>query len=367
MKILHGMTEMANQAAYSVIGLRENGYFARSATRTFNLYALPADFDVAVGRKNKFLYPWYMLQTLAFALYAIVAFDVFHFHAEFSLIPGHRDLPLLRLLKKDYYFEYHGDELRQGKAWLEGNPYASLIPEYGSNPEFEEGAKRVLAHAAGAIVHDGEIALYLPEFDGPTYFVPLRLNVGRFTPCYPSPEKERPLIVHAPTNSRVKGSDYIKEAIERLSKVYDFDFVLVEKMPQEDAFEWYSRADIIVDQLLVGAYGVFALEGMALGKPVITYIREDIIGAYPAELPIVTATVDTIYERIEYLLKDGELRHDLGIAGRRYVENYHDYRIIARLLASIYSTKNGPRTPLEGFSAVKALKDADPVDFSEES
>jgi hypothetical protein len=163
MKILHGMTEMANQAAYSVLGLRENGYLARSATRTFNLYALPADFVVAVGRKSKFLYPWYALQTLAFALYAILAFDVFHFHAEFSLIPGHHDLPLLRRLKKTITSNITVTSCAKvRRGWREIRTLRSF-PDYGSNPEFEEGAKKVLAHAAGAIVHDGEIALYLPS------------------------------------------------------------------------------------------------------------------------------------------------------------------------------------------------------------
>ena len=45
---------------------------------------------------------------------------------------------------------------------------------------------------------------------------------------------------------------------------------IVEGVPHDEARERYARADIVVDQLNAGWHGVFALEAMALGKPVVT-------------------------------------------------------------------------------------------------
>jgi len=36
-----------------------------------------------------------------------------------------------------------------------------------------------------------------------------------------------------------------------------------------------ETADLLVDQLLTGWYGAVAVEMMALGKPVVCYLRED--------------------------------------------------------------------------------------------
>ena len=50
-----------------------------------------------------------------------------------------------------------------------------------------------------------------------------------------------------------------------------------------------EQADIIADQFIGGAYALFAIEGMALGKPVMCYLREELFPCHPewAECPIV--------------------------------------------------------------------------------
>lgn len=355
MRVFHGMTELANQAAYSIRGLQERGIYAKSGTRTHNPYALPADFDLKIERSKKFLYPWYFMKTLFFALFAMIKFDVFHFHAGYTLIPGNKDLRLIKLLRKNYFLEYHGDELRHGEQWSVGNPYAHLVPGYADNDDLEEEAKKLLMSSSGAIVHDREIALFLPESIKQVYYVPLRLDVARFEPSYPAIDARKPLVVHAPTNRLIKGSAFVEQAVTVLKKEFDFTFVLVENMSQQEAHKLYQQADIIMDQFIIGSYGVFALEGMALGKPVMTYIRDDIIDDFPSELPIVNTTPDTIEDKLRMLLQNPEMRYELGIAGRKYVENYHDYRKISQLLSRIYETNDGPGDSKTAFQMIKNI------------
>jgi glycosyltransferase involved in cell wall biosynthesis len=78
---------------------------------------------------------------------------------------------------------------------------------------------------------------------------------------------------------------------------------------------------------------------MALGKPVLVYVSEMMKDSFPDSLPVVNVKPDDLVEIIEALLLDGEKRHELGVRGRKYVEEYHDYRKNAKLLKDIYEGK----------------------------
>ena len=105
-------------------------------------------------------------------------------------------------------------------------------------------------------------------------------------------------------------------------------------------------ADVVIDQLRVGWYGAFAVELMAMGKPVIAYIREDDLRFVPrqlaAELPIVRATPDTVQDRLAELLADPAKLAEIGRRSRRFVERWHDPDTIARWLLEVYETPDRP-------------------------
>nr|WP_241254406.1 glycosyltransferase [Brevibacillus sp. SYP-B805] len=107
-------------------------------------------------------------------------------------------------------------------------------------------------------------------------------------------------------------------------------------MNHEEATKLYREADLIIDQVRCGSYGLLSVESMALGKPVVCYIRSDLVGTFPPGLPIVNANPDTLYEQVKMLLEQPELRHQLGMAGRRYVENVHASDLVAAKLLQIY-------------------------------
>src|SRR5690606_27741113 len=105
------------------------------------------------------------------------------------------------------------------------------------------------------------------------------------------------LIVHAPTQREFKGTDEINLAIEKLQRdIPSVKYQLVEGVSHAEALQLYRQADIVIDQVLCGAYGNLSVEGMALGKPVVCYIRPDLVSKYPPELPIVSANPDTLYD-----------------------------------------------------------------------
>ncbi len=93
-----------------------------------------------------------------------------------------------------------------------------------------------------------------------------------------------------------------------------------------------------MDQLLLGTYGIVSVEAMALGKPVICYIRDDLISKYPEDLPIVNANPCTIEDALETLLANPKLRLELGMRSREFAERYHDSKVIAGKLVALYES-----------------------------
>ena len=112
-------------------------------------------------------------------------------------------------------------------------------------------------------------------------------------------------------------------------------------MPHDEAVERYRRADIVVDQLNAGWYGLFAIEAMALGKPVVTFLHEEAVRrteeAFGVPVPIVNATKETLVDVLRPLVDDAEERQRRGEASRAYVEAVHDDEQIADRLLALYA------------------------------
>ena len=147
----------------------------------------------------------------------------------------------------------------------------------------------------------------------------------------------RPRIVHAPNHRFIKGTDILIDATDRLRDAgLDFELQLVEKISHTDALRIYAEADIIADQFCVGAFGVFALEGLALGKPVLTYLDEEHLGDPVFNLPIVNTTSENLERVLRVLLVVPSLRERLGDAGRLAVERYQSQEALAEVWNQIY-------------------------------
>ena len=83
-------------------------------------------------------------------------------------------------------------------------------------------------------------------------------------------------MLHAPSNEDYKGSKYIYTAIESLKKKYKFEFIKLQNLSKDELIEEILKCDLVIDQMLVGFYGILTVEAMLLQKPVVCYIRDDI-------------------------------------------------------------------------------------------
>ena len=155
-------------------------------------------------------------------------------------------------------------------------------------------------------------------------------------------ESDDILVFHAFGNSKkrpdVKGSGYIKSAIDNLiHDGYNIKYTFIDNVPTQDIKYIQCQADIVVDQLCAGWYGTTAVECMALEKPVIAYLREDILQICPNEnIPIVNANPKTLEQTLIELIGDPGKLKELGKSGREYAVKYHDRKAVAKEFVKYY-------------------------------
>jgi hypothetical protein len=158
-------------------------------------------------------------------------------------------------------------------------------------------------------------------------------------------EVDRPLggetvIVHAPNHRKLKGTDAVIAAVDRLSaEGLNVRLVLLEGRPNHEVRDAIRAADVAVDQLLTG-YGLFAVECMAAGLPVISNLRwmPSAMRRAPsvAAAPIVDADEGDLVDRLRELVTDPERRRRLGQESRRFAMQYHSYEASGRVWADIF-------------------------------
>jgi hypothetical protein len=118
-------------------------------------------------------------------------------------------------------------------------------------------------------------------------------------------------------------------------------FIFMTHLPSLQVRYIQAQADIVIDQLHFGRYGATAKECMMLGKPVICYINPhevhpDFVEPCMQELPLVSATTETIYPVLKDLVLDSAKRLAIGEAGRNFMLKWHAADACAERYEIIY-------------------------------
>ena len=333
-RILHSPTNIANQMNIIAKAQRELGYSSYSCSFSNNWFNYKSDNCLNLEKlNNRYRRIFRMSQ---FFLNSILKYNVFHFYFGNTLLPRYYDLSILKRMNKKMVMRYLGSDIRQKSIAERKNKFVQV--KVKDEKEIQHRISTVAKYIKTAIVGDYELYEYIQGYFENVVIIRQALNIQDYRPAIPSLYKKIPLIVHAPSDKGIKGTEYVLQAISKLKKEYDFKFKLVCGLNHEESKNIYKKSDIVVDQLLTGTHGVFSVEAMALGKPVICYIREDLKSKYPEELPIISANPENIYDVLKLLIEDAKLRHELGKKGRAYVEKYHDARKIAEELIKVYES-----------------------------
>lgn len=331
MKIVHVPTEIAGQMQTIVNGLRLAGH----ETNGYNWFLSYLNYSGDINITDA-----YELIRIVdpLARYA----DVIHFHNGNSFLANNIDLPLLHANGKAMVMHHWGNDVRTKKITNLLNPY-QIPPSYFTDERIHQNLVFTSRFIKHAIVQDYELYPHVADYYEHVHVLPLACKHEDIPVAYPSKDNRNPLIIHAPTNREFKGSEYVEKAITDLKRTKTFEYRAIEKMSHREALKTYLTADIIVDQILCGTYGMLSVEAMAMGKVVVAFVRDDVRSKFPPELPIVVANPDTISSVLASLIDNPEARYNLGVAGRRYVEKYHSISHITPKLLGIYNSVKGGR------------------------
>lgn len=257
------------------------------------------------------------------------------------------ELGLLRWLGKPVFVHYQGDDARQGDVFrkLHGDQVADRINGDYYHPASDAFKRDMIQRMDAAC---DQIYALNPDL---LHVLPARAKFQPYAnvwlpdwaPAYTQSDTSRPLrIGHAPTNRRVKGTDLVEQAVASLqAEGHRCELVLVEGMTNVEARKQYESVDVLVDQLFYGWYGGLAVEAMALGKPVLVYLREDDLKFIPPamrdELPFIRTTARTIEHDLRTVLTMPRSEVvELARRSRAFVERWHDPRRIAAELKADY-------------------------------
>jgi len=367
MKVLHCPYNIAGNPSY--LSNAEKAQGLESHTLSFeNKYGFKSDYTI--DSQNIFLFEirrWFWL------FRALFQYDVIHFNFGSTLMPDWtstqrwgsnyyiqllrrvyiklftlKDLFLLKLFNKKIIVTFQGDDIRQAD-YCKKNYKITFANDVSKNYYLKgsDDYKRWVAaqfekHADIIYSLNPDLLNVLPAKAKFLPYTNINLDSWKSLDTNRNKKNNETTIVHAPTDRSVKGTKYIVDAIDKLKREgLKFNFILVENMTREKAKKIYMKSDIMVDQLLAGWYGGLAVELMALGKPVIAYIRKEDMQFIPRqmekELPIINATPQTIYQVLKnYLVNNRDKLVEIGKKSRIYVEKWHDPIKIAAELKKNY-------------------------------
>ncbi|MGH2922071.1 MAG: glycosyltransferase family 4 protein [Gaiellaceae bacterium] len=309
LRVTHCPVNLAGVGWTNVQALRRRGVDARLVV--FNTQPFrPDQADWNLNRPRSGLLRQQAIQWRAFAR-LLPKTDIFHFYFGLTLVPKRLQFPILKATRRKSLFHFLGADIRE-------RPKEQLM--YGLKAD----ARVVGSFAALRFIpYEAEV-------------LPPGIDLSRYEPV-PPVERERVRIVHAPSSLEKKGTQHVVEACKQLP----VDLDVVHGVRNEEALERYKQADIVVDQVLRDWHGILSIEGMALGKPVVTSLDEDALREteehFGRKVPIVPATKDDLVEKLRPLVDSFAERKRLGEAGRAYVEEVHDVERMTDRLLDIYA------------------------------
>jgi Glycosyl transferases group 1 len=346
MRVLHLPSNLASQLSIMVRAQRAIGLDARGII--FNSRPLPTTEGITtfVRTSSDSHSPASQIAKLrrwSTIASSIAWADVIHWHSKEGALPLQMDLKLPSWLSKGRVVEFWGSEVRIPEIACADNPYlARLLAQADGDYHLSYTDSRLLQerfarYAFACLVPGPELEAYVQTDLFPRqYRTEAALNLEDFDPSYPDPTRRKPVVMHAPSNLAVKGTDAVLRAVEQLKTQYDFEFRLLHRVPRSEVLALLRDCDIMLDQFVIGSFGTAALEAMALGKPALCYLTPSVVASLPPDAPFVNANQENLAEILGGLLADGERRQAIGCQSRAYVEAHHDARKVAIRLKGIY-------------------------------
>lgn len=138
----------------------------------------------------------------------------------------------------------------------------------------------------------------------------------------------------------------IIQVLKELQNLYGkkIEINLIEGISHDLALKIYSNADIVIDQILIGWYGAFAVEAMKMGIPVIAYIREADLQFIPQDMAkdckdaLIQAKESTLLDVLISLIENPDILNYYRENGLKYVNKWHTPETVGNITKKAYES-----------------------------
>lgn len=229
----------------------------------------------------------------------------------------------------------HGSEVRDPARHMERYAWSAFHdadPAWRATLQQRVATTRPLAEWLGVPTFVSTLDL-LDDVPWATW-LPVTIDVDRYATDRAPFERRVPVVVHAPSQAALKGTQHIDPVLQGLAGEGLIEYRPLSGIAARDMAGHVKDADVIVDQLGLGLYGALSCEGMAAGRLVMAQVGDAIRRRLPGPLPVVEISADTLEARLRELLADRDQAREVALAGPAFVREHHDGRAAARVLAT---------------------------------
>lgn len=233
---------------------------------------------------------------------------------------------------------FHGSDIRppslhsETSDWSpfrDPSPLVRVLEDRASNNA--ELAKRT---GAPVFVSTPDLLRWVPN----ATWCPVVIDAGKWLePLSTRTSRVPPVVAHAPSQRWLKGTDRIEPMLHRLTDEGVIEYRQVVGVPHASMPKFYADADIILDQFVLGIYGVAACEAMASGRLVMSHVddftRAQVRERTGFELPIHEATIASLESQLRLAASEPATFDAIRAAGPPFVQAVHNGRRSAETLA----------------------------------
>ena len=139
-----------------------------------------------------------------------------------------------------------------------------------------------------------------------------------------------------------KGYPEVSAILKELSKKLDFEYVEISNTQFYETMNLKRQCDIVVGDTVTGSYHLTELEALSMGKPCLTYLDARSAMTFmntfkTKDIPFVNVYMDEIENALTELIKNKELREDIGRFSREWMEKHYKEEILIKQYTDIYN------------------------------
>lgn len=235
------------------------------------------------------------------------------------------------------------EKLANYEVWHYHYPFGSLKRNVARNL----GRRALLNHYHGDDLRgklDSEFCVVatpdLLEFAPRGIWLPNPLNLDYITGFISEPKNTIPKVAHYPYyevyGNEILYPDIYSKPLTNLEKKGKCKVVTIIGLSNEGTLREISKCDVVLGKILpgIGWFGRFELEGMALKKPVVSYVSDALYEKYSP--PIFRTNQGSVEEDLLALLEDRPQQQRLADAGSEYVRSNHAVEHVCDLTEVCY-------------------------------